>query len=205
MISIRTNAKYAGKIHSLYITANQEDALQSGKCNVYPVKVQIENYRCWLSLQQSRTTGRNRKGDEVFPRAKSWSKKALAGISLITNDDLKYYSSPHICKWVLRSKTSTGSLCPGLLSTPVSLPPSSPTCGEACGHFLPFAVSPAKCAEPSFLSWEMSLSKTAVTNNQRSLATSPDYILPYLSAASTHEPARAAPVCCAPTLAWAVC
>lgn len=84
-----------------------------------------------------------------------------------------------------RFKIFTLSLRPGLLSAEVLLAPSSLTCAEACGHFLSFADSPAKCAEPPFLSWEISLTKTAVRNNQRSLPTRPDYILLYLSAAFT--------------------
>lgn len=76
-----------------------------------------------------------------------------------------------------RFETLTLSLRLALLSAEVLLAPSPLTCAEACGHFLSFADSPAKCAEPPFLSWEISLAKTAVTNNQRSLPTRPGDIL----------------------------
>lgn len=162
---------------------------QSGKCNFCSLEVQTKNHLCWLSLQQSRANGRDRKGDEVFPKAKLRSKKTLAGISLIIDDDLKYHSST--CMQISlkeqsgRFKIFMLSLRPGLLSAEVLLAPPSLMCGEACGHFMSFADSPAKCAAPPFLSWEISLAKTAVANNQCSLPTGPEYILPYLSAAST--------------------
>lgn len=76
---------------------------QSGKCNFCSLGVQTENHLCWLSLQQSGANGRNRKNDEVFPKTNPWSKKASAGISLITDDDLKYHSSTRVCKLVLKS------------------------------------------------------------------------------------------------------
>lgn len=65
--------------------------LQSEKWNFCSVEGQMEPFLLDCSALAA------------FPKAKSWSKKTLAGIILIINNDLKYHSSANVCKLALKS------------------------------------------------------------------------------------------------------
>lgn len=89
MISIQTNAKYAGKIHSLYIAANQEDAFAIWEMQQKSKRRTVFAGSLCNSPTQMAETGI---GDEVFSKSEITEEenfKSLAALSLIIDGDLK--------------------------------------------------------------------------------------------------------------------